>query len=136
VVNYIQKNCICPQVYSTVDTEEKNDTTRRLVIVEQRALGGVFCRMRNAESCQGVICGKLNADFFCRMKGKVWNETAECCRNEHLLNTHHKLETYKSNIPAINNMQCKHILLASKAKHFSTLQVEICGYVKAKSCPR
>jgi len=59
VVNYIQKNCICPQVYSTVDTEEKNDTTRRLVIVEQRALGGVFCRMQIAE------CGKLS-------RGNLW----------------------------------------------------------------
>jgi len=30
--------------------------------------------LRNAESCQGVICGKFYADFFCGMKGKVWNE--------------------------------------------------------------
>jgi len=30
--------------------------------------------LRNAESCQGVVCGKFNADFFCRMKGKVRNE--------------------------------------------------------------
>jgi len=27
VVDYIQKNCTCPQVYSTVDTKEKNDTS-------------------------------------------------------------------------------------------------------------
>jgi len=33
------------------------------------------CGLRNAESCQWVICGKLNADFFCGMKGKVRNET-------------------------------------------------------------
>jgi len=33
VVNYIQKNfTTCPQVYSTVDTKEKKDTTRRLVV--------------------------------------------------------------------------------------------------------
>jgi len=25
---------------------------------------GVFCGTRNAESCQPVICGKFNADFF------------------------------------------------------------------------
>jgi len=25
---------------------------------------GVFCGMRNAKSCQRVICGKFNADFF------------------------------------------------------------------------
>jgi len=31
VVSYIQKNCTCPQAYSTVDTKEKNDATRRLV---------------------------------------------------------------------------------------------------------
>jgi len=31
------------------------------------------CRLRNAESCQGVIYGKFNVDFFCRMKGKVRN---------------------------------------------------------------
>jgi len=31
VVNYIQKNFTCPQVYSSVDNKEKNDTTRRLV---------------------------------------------------------------------------------------------------------
>jgi len=36
---------------------------------------GVFCGTRNAESCQRVICGKFNADFFCGMKGKVWNVT-------------------------------------------------------------
>jgi len=39
----------------------------------------VFCRnavlKRNADSCQGVICGKFDADFFCGMKGKVRNET-------------------------------------------------------------
>jgi len=29
----------------------------------------------NAESCQGVICRKFNADFFCAMKGKVRNES-------------------------------------------------------------
>jgi len=52
--------------------------------------------------------------------------------NEHLLNTRHKLETYKCNI--INNIQCKHILLASKAKDSSTSQVKIHGYIKAKSC--
>jgi len=27
----MQKNCSCPEVYSAVDTKEKNDTTRRLV---------------------------------------------------------------------------------------------------------
>jgi len=31
-------------------------------------------------------------------------------------------------------MQRKHILLASKVKHFSTSQVKISGYIKAKSC--
>jgi len=36
--------------------------------------------MRTAESCQGVICRKFDADadfiiLFCRMMGKVWNET-------------------------------------------------------------
>jgi len=31
--------------------------------------------LRNAESCQGVVCGKFNADFFCGMKGKMWNES-------------------------------------------------------------
>jgi len=31
-------------------------------------------------------------------------------------------------------MQRKHILLASKAKDFSSSQVKICGYIKAKSC--
>jgi len=36
----------------------------------------------------------------------------------------------------MDKMQCKHILLASKAKHFSTLQVKIRSYVKGKSCPR
>ena len=36
---------------------------------------GVFCRMRIAESCQRVICGKFDADFFCEMKGKVRNES-------------------------------------------------------------
>jgi len=39
-----------------------------------------------------------------------------------------KLHTYKSNI--IDNMQHKHILLASKAKHASTSQVKIRGYIK------
>jgi len=34
----------------------------------------------------------------------------------------------------INNIQRKHILLASKAKHSSTSQVKIRGYMKAKSC--
>ena len=33
------------------------------------------CGLGNAESCLGVICGKIDADFFCRMKGKVWNES-------------------------------------------------------------
>jgi len=33
-------------------------------------------------------------------------------------------------------MQCKHILLISKAKHLSTSQVKTCSYIKAKSCPR
>ena len=33
------------------------------------------CGLRNAESCQRVICGKFDADFFCGMKGKVRNET-------------------------------------------------------------
>jgi len=33
VVNYIQKNCTCPQAYSTVDTKEKIDATCRLVAV-------------------------------------------------------------------------------------------------------
>jgi len=33
VVNYIQKSCACPQVYLTVDTKEKNNTTHRLVAV-------------------------------------------------------------------------------------------------------
>jgi len=42
----------------------------------------------------------------------------ECQQNEHLLNTHRKSETHKSNI--IDNMQHKHILLASKAKHSLT----------------
>ena len=31
--------------------------------------------MRNAESCQRVIYGKFNADFFCGMKCKVRNES-------------------------------------------------------------
>ena len=31
--------------------------------------------LRNAESCQRVICGKFYADFFCGMKGKVRNES-------------------------------------------------------------
>ena len=31
--------------------------------------------LRNAESCEQVICGKCNADFFCGMKGKVRNES-------------------------------------------------------------
>jgi len=34
----------------------------------------------------------------------------------------------------IDNMQRKHILLASKGKHSSTSQVKICSYIKAKSC--
>ena len=33
------------------------------------------CGLRNAESCQRVICGKFDADFFCGMKGKVRNES-------------------------------------------------------------
>ena len=33
------------------------------------------CGLRNAESCQRVICRKFDADFFCGMKGKVWNES-------------------------------------------------------------
>ena len=33
------------------------------------------CGLRIAESCQGVICRKFDADFFCGMKGKVQNET-------------------------------------------------------------
>jgi len=33
------------------------------------------CGLRNAESCQRVICGKFDADFLCGMKGKVWNES-------------------------------------------------------------
>jgi len=41
-----------------------------------------------------------------------------------------KLHTYKSTI--IDNMQRKHILFASKAKHSSTSQVKIRGYIKAK----
>jgi len=35
----------------------------------------VFCGLRNAESCQRVICGKFDADFLCGMKGKVRNES-------------------------------------------------------------
>ena len=31
--------------------------------------------LRNAESCQWVICGKFDADFFCGMMGKVRNES-------------------------------------------------------------
>ena len=31
--------------------------------------------LRNAESCQRVICGKFDADFFCGMKGKLRNES-------------------------------------------------------------
>ena len=31
--------------------------------------------MRNAESCERVICGKFTADFFCGMKGNVRNES-------------------------------------------------------------
>jgi len=31
--------------------------------------------LRNAESCERVICGKYNVDFFCGMKGKVRNES-------------------------------------------------------------
>jgi len=27
------------------------------------------CGLRNAESCQGVICGKWDADFFLRNEG-------------------------------------------------------------------
>ena len=27
------------------------------------------CGLRNAESCQGVICGKFDADFFLRNEG-------------------------------------------------------------------
>ena len=42
-----------------------------------------------------------------------------------------KLHTYKSNI--IDNMQRKHILLVSKAKHSLTSQVKIRGYIQAKS---
>jgi len=33
-------------------------------------------------------------------------------------------------------MQRKHILLASKAKHFLISQVKIRGYIEAKSCPQ
>ena len=33
------------------------------------------CGLRNAESCQRVICGKFDAEFFCGMKGKVRNES-------------------------------------------------------------
>ena len=33
------------------------------------------CGLRNAESCQRVICRKFDADFFCGMKGKVRNES-------------------------------------------------------------
>ena len=29
--------------------------------------------LRNAESCQWVICGKLDANFVCGMKGKMQN---------------------------------------------------------------
>jgi len=43
-----------------------------------------------------------------------------------------KIKTYKCNI--INNIQRKHILLASKAKHSLTSQVKIHRYIKAKSC--
>jgi len=42
-----------------------------------------------------------------------------------------KLHTYKSNI--IDNMQSKHILLVSNAKHSLTSQVKIGGYIQAKS---
>jgi len=35
------------------------------------------CGLRNAESCQGVICGQFDADFFCGMKGKVRNESMQ-----------------------------------------------------------
>jgi len=39
-----------------------------------------------------------------------------------------KLHTYKSHI--IDNMQRKHILMASKAKHSSTSHIKIHGYIE------
>jgi len=41
-------------------------------VAAQRKIGkGYFAErgMRNAESCQRVICGKFNADFFLRNEG-------------------------------------------------------------------
>jgi len=68
---------------------------------------GVVCGMRIAESCQGVICGKFNADFFCGTKGKVRNETMRnVVEMNILLNARHKLETCKSNI--VINICCWH----------------------------
>jgi len=64
---------------------------------------------------------KFDAHFSAEWRVMCGMKYAECCRNEHLLNTCHKLEAHKSNI--IDNMQCKHILLASTAKHSSTSQL-------------
>ena len=58
--------------------------------------------LRNAESYQGVICGKFVADFFCGMKGKVWNESMQNITKMNISETRCKLETHKHNI--IDNM--------------------------------
>jgi len=57
------------RVYERYRRQTNRQTT------DGRAMGRVFCGMWIAESCQGVICGKFDADFFCGMKGKVQNET-------------------------------------------------------------
>ena len=79
---------------------------------------------------RNVECGKLSrlnlrkiyADFFlCKVRNESMRNVTEM---KHLVNICGKLETYKSNIT--DNMQRKHILLASKAKHLLTSQVKIC----------
>ena len=47
-------------------------------------LGRVFYGMQNVESCQGIICRKFDADFFCRMKGKVLNVSVRNVTEMHI----------------------------------------------------
>jgi len=46
-----------------------------LLAMQRASQEGVFCGMRIAKSCQGVICRKIDADFFCGMNDKVRNES-------------------------------------------------------------
>ena len=58
-------------------TSRLDDTDPMKNAIEFNLGKGYFaeCGLRNAESCQRVICGRFDADFFCRMKGKVRNES-------------------------------------------------------------